>query len=73
MKVLPHQAQAMRAMAMDMDTMDKDMEAMATGLDTTDKGMVATATDTLQADMGSEHKRRDVPVRVGQSRDLLAW
>ena len=75
MKVLPHQARAMKAMAMDMDTTHEDMEATATGLDTTDEGMVAmaTATDTLQADMGSEHKRRDAPVRVGQSRGLFAW
>ena len=57
MKVLPHQARAMEAMAMDMDITDEDMEAMAMGLDTTDEGMVAMATDRLQADMGSEHKR----------------
>ena len=63
----------MKAMAMNMDTMDEDMEAMAMGLDTMDEGMVATALDTLQAAMGSEHKRQDILVRVGQSRDLLAW
>ena len=57
MKVLPHQARAMEAMAMDMDITDEDMEAMAMGLDTTDEGMVAMATDRLQAGMGSEHKR----------------
>lgn len=56
-KVLLHQARAMEAMAMDMDTTDEDMEATTMGLDTTDEGMVAMATNRLQAGMGSEHKR----------------